>query len=210
MKLRKITSMLLAFMLVFTCMIIPATSIVNADSPMIHTKYKTSATVTRISTVSYDYIWLDMGKKIYNAKSVKVKSDNNSVVSFDSENHGKDYGTIYLLAKKSGTANLTIKIKKSSGTNTYKMKIKVVAYENPFKSFKIGTKNIKKKYNKSNWYDMEIAKAKVKINITPKAGWTIKKIKYNGKKSKMVPKSRSAKAGESWKSQCTTSLQEAK
>lgn len=57
-----------------------------------------------------------------------------------------------LKLRKSGTAKLTLTYKSGSKRYNYTVKVQVIKYQNPFKTFKIGNKNYASVYNKVNMY----------------------------------------------------------
>ena len=86
----------------------------------------------------------------------------------------------YLLVKKKGKATITIYAKKD-GTSEYKkyiVSVKTFNYTNPFKTYKIGKKDYKDKYNKKIHYGAGAIKGK--INIKAAKGWKLVRIEKMG------------------------------
>ncbi len=123
----------------------------------------------------WNYYELDMGSRIYGADDFTMKSSDKTVVKPGSDDTA-------FIAKKAGTAKLTISIKKGKKTKRYKSTVKVVKYQNPAKKFKIGKKSytakLKKPAFKDFWAEMKVKKGKAKISIKPKKDWKVKKIRY--------------------------------
>ena len=179
---KKVLSRLLAvslsFMVAFGLLIVPATESANADGAVLSVakyaktvKYHTGATYS-------DVVVLDMGSKLKGAKSVKVTSSKKSVVKPFS--YDKSWGGGLLLnIKKKGTAKLTIKVRKGSKTKKYKVKVKVVKYKNPFKTFKVGKKNFASKFKKSMIADYHNSLgSKQKVSVKLSGGKKLRKITY--------------------------------
>lgn len=87
----------------------------------------------------------------------------------------------YILVRKAGSADLTIKAKKAGSGKYKKYKTTVTAYEytNPFKTFKIGKKSYKKRYDSSLLYGTTGA-LKGKVTIKAAAGWKLVRIEKMG------------------------------
>ena len=100
-----------------------------------------------------------------------VKLSNKSIVA----NLEVSEGTIGIAFKKPGTTKLsyTWKGKKHS------VKIKVLKYKNPVKSFKIGGKQFKSAFRKYTTNNVKDAIVKGKSAITPAKNWKVKSIKYH-------------------------------
>lgn len=95
-------------------------------------------------------------RKLPHGKNMTVlsfKSSNTKVIKAWTEKNAYDKKTYPMLnLKKPGTANLTLTYK--SGTKKYKytVKVQVIKYQNPFKTFKIGNKNYASAFKKVNMY----------------------------------------------------------
>ena len=156
----------LAIVMVVSCFVVFVPQKTYADMDSV--KYAKKIT---ISTVSKE-LYFDMSKEVKKIKKVDITSSKPSVIKIDSSG--------FLVVKKPGTTKLTIKVKDKKG-KTYKFKsnVKVVKYTNAFKSFKIGTKEIKSKFKKYSGTYFESGQLKTgKIKITPNKGWKLKSIKY--------------------------------
>lgn len=179
-KAKKIMVSVLVMVLMAGCFI-PA-QIVRADTFMT-AKYKKNVTVAKLN---YPYI-LDMGNKLKGVKKVTVKSSKKSVVE-----PMKDDKNVFFWTKKTGTAKLTIKVKKAKKTYTYTTKVKVVKYANPAKTIKLGSKNLTSKFKKELFYLTYKTKAtKQKLSIKLKKGWKVKTIKqqyFSEKKQTFIQK----------------------
>ena len=131
-------------------------------------KYKKNITVYK----DYIPVWVNMGSKINNAKGMTVKSSKPSVIKVNK--YAIADRMVVFDTKKTGKATLTIKIKKSSGTKTYKCKVKVVKYSSPAKSVKIAKKSFTKTFKKKNCYPVRKAKnLREKVRVKCKSGWKV-------------------------------------
>ncbi len=86
----------------------------------------------------------------------------------------------YLFVKKKGKAAITIYAKKDGASEykKYKVSVKAFNYTNPFKTYKIGKKDYKSKYNKNPHYGAGAIKGK--INIKAAKGWRLVRIEKMG------------------------------
>lgn len=89
---------------------------------------------------------------------------------------GKYNVSLYYQAKKAGTATISFDLKYNGKTYHYSQKIKVVNYENPFKTLKIGKTNYASQFNKKCYANAKRV-SKQKLSISLKKNWTIKKMK---------------------------------
>lgn len=162
----RILSMMMAFAVAFSLIIIPQTAAVHADDFGVKVEY-----TTKTATLATGNYYVDFGKKFNeNKDKIRVKSSNKSVAAVE-----KDYPTFEL--KKPGKATLTFVVTKKSGSKkTYKMTIKAVKYQNPFKSVKIGSKEYRSKFKKDVFYELEKGSGKYKVAITPAKGWKVESI----------------------------------
>ena len=103
----------------------------------------------------------------------KAKSSNTEVATAKIVTSKDQYGKHYILhvqCKKAGKATITWK---KNGV-TYKKKIVVDDFTNPFKKITINGKNVTKKFNKSNVIELKYSKWKDKeivIKYKVKKGW---------------------------------------
>lgn len=115
-----------------------------------------------------------------NSKIKNVKSSNKKVIKI--KNYGVDtdnYGYINYDVKKAGTATVSFDLVVNKKTYHYSVKIKTVKYENPFKSFKIGSKNYTSKFNNTDWVGTDkgwqsfLKPVSGKLKISLKKNWKI-------------------------------------
>ena len=135
------------------------------------------------------------GSNLYNSVEIyygdaenisDLKSSNTKVADFVVKNQD-GMTDVQLKLKKTGTTQLSYKIKQKNRIDTYKTKVTVYKYSNPFTKLKVGDTDYKskfKKLTKKNYYDDTVfyQKAKVgsgKLNIGLKSGWKISKIRYS-------------------------------
>jgi len=186
----KVLSVALAFMVAFGLVIVPSVSPVHADGACFVTA-KYAKNVKYYYGAKYcQYVILDMGSRLNGAKNVKVTSSKKSVVK--TFKYYKDSKGMILLKVKKGTARVTIKCKKNGKNKTYKSKIKVVKYKNPFKGIYVGDKNCASKFNKRMLATYKnTLSTEQKISIKMKSGQKIKNIHYdaiNMENSKIISK----------------------
>lgn len=169
------------FAALFMVLTLSVMRVSDVKAGAIGVKYDKKITVSLVGTSTF--YGLDMGNKLNGATSIKVTSSNDAVIEaeyivYDKKNY--DNGALFMTANKTGTTEITVKVKTKSKTSTYKTTVKVVKYKNPIKKIKIGKKNLTKKFNKSinyNCFD-EIKKNDI-ISIKLKKGWKIKDIEWN-------------------------------
>ena len=167
MKKKKILSMILSVAVVFSFLVIPMTTEVNADL-FGKVKYKKNIELTSLDLDDVFMYELDMGKLAKSSDKLSLKSSDTSVVWVESNEP-------YFGIKKIGKAKITIKNKTTKKKYTCTV---TVINKNPFKSLKVGKKELKKQFNIGASGQFNISASKWKISITPKKGWKLKKIKY--------------------------------
>lgn len=103
-------------------------------------------------------------KKIATAK-VEKRDDGGSIT----------YSVIRLEPVKKGTTTLSFKLKVNGKKKSYKVKVQVKGYVNPFSSLKIGSANYASRYNSagSNNYIHTSSAIKGKLSIKLKKGWEL-------------------------------------
>ncbi len=175
-KLKSILTLSFIIVLFMACMFIVQTVTAHADGVPVMAYYSKNMSAPFVKNYWYQ---IKMGNKFKGAKKVTIKSSNKKVFNpnpLDKESYR--YNSIYGEVKKKGTATITVKVKKSGGSKTYKFKFKTVKYQNPFKSFKIGSKKLEKKFKKFPAASF-VNKAKSgKIKIKANKNWSVKKIVY--------------------------------
>lgn len=138
-------------------------------------------------------------RKLPHGKNMTVlsfKSSNEKVIKAWAEKGEYDDNWVYpiLKLKKPGTAKLTLTYK--SGTKKYKytVNVKVIKYQNPFKTFKIGNKNYASVFNKVNIWGATLKmptlkNGNYKFELKANKNFSIKTAKFQqtvGKKIKNV------------------------
>ena len=114
-------------------------------------------------------------------KVSNVKSSNKKVLTVKQV---KEQGGGYFLnftTKKSGTSTVSFKAKVNGKTYTYKCKVTVRKYENPFKTLEFNSQNYASNFKNTN-KTSSIVKLKMgvgKLNIVPKKNWKISKIEMH-------------------------------
>ena len=120
-------------------------------------------------------------------KMDSVKSSNSSVAKLKHDTYDGN-GYYYIKTKKTGKATLTFKAKAPGEDKWTKatIKVKVYKWERPVKTFKIGSKSYKKKFNKKSVYGTS-KKVSGKLVIKAKKGWKIDFMeKYDSENNKFV------------------------
>ncbi len=122
------------------------------------------------TTINY-FVYGD--RVVPGAKATNLKNDNPAVVKAYLD---KEYGSgaVVLTPRKPGISKISYRY----DGKTYVQKIKVVKYENPCKSFKVGNTDHAKWFKKTRHFNQKNVKQDITatINIKPKKGWKLKKI----------------------------------
>ena len=164
---KKLLAMILSAAVVLTFMVVPVTTEVSAEM-FPHVKYKQNIELTTLETYSGLIFYLDMGKLAKSSDKLSLKSSDSSVVWVESN-------APYFGVEKAGKA--TIFIKNRTTKKKYSCTITVVN-KNPFRSLRIGRKQLKKEFETGDYCQFDTSASKCKISIIPRKGWTLKKIKY--------------------------------
>ena len=103
--------------------------------------------------LGYDTSWVYAAFRTEGVNVLSVTSSNESVCKVEAE-YDEDFKetTIYFKYLKAGKATITAVYTYNGKSYTSKARIKVAPYKSPFKSLKIGSKNISKIYDKSKAY----------------------------------------------------------
>ncbi len=162
------------------CLLTVALCPVQAKAAMFEKTVKYSKSTTNINTIAStyrDYI-LDMGKKMNTVTGLKVTSSNESVIRITSYTPYNP-NIIRFQARKAGKATITVSgtTNNASKPLTYKCKFKVVAYQNPIKTLKLGRKKVNDAFKRYPMATLKNKKKQLMLEITPTSGWTIKKIR---------------------------------
>lgn len=119
------------------------------------------------------------------AKVVKVVSDKKSIANVYVYNTRDGEQDIGMDLKKTGTMNLKIRVKTDSRAYTLRSKITVRRHKNPFSSLKIGKKEVKGLFKRSEYIDVAVRKRNQRITVKPVKGWELDSMTYEyGKKTK--------------------------
>lgn len=163
-KKSKMAALLLVFALAFG--ILPAAP-AQAAAPKIAKKlqyymYEGFSDVTM-------YVYLE-----YQAAKGKVSQIKNSNPSVAKVTAGPKNGSLSITLRAEGTTKVTFKYAKKK----YTTRITVTKWESPCKTFKIGSRNYAKYFEKSGQYNLNNQKKDItaKIKVTPKSGWRLQKI----------------------------------
>ena len=73
--------------------------------------------------------------------------------------------------KKAGSTTIVVSVTAAAGDRTIRIPITVVPYENPLKTFKVGSTNLASKYAKTNMACYTGKRGKQTISFTVKSGW---------------------------------------
>ncbi len=162
------------FAVIIACALLIATQTAYADGANGEIKYGKKMTV---SNKVYSAT-INLGSKDNGAKDITIKSSKKKVAGPSYYDKSQNY--LMLMINKKGTTKLTFKVKKKSGTKTYKGTLKVIAYKNPVKKLTLGGKNITKKFKNDTYYAFQPSdKAKEKIVVKAAKGWKVKKITHS-------------------------------
>ena len=147
------------------------------------------------STVEYIGIELGEGDKITDVKSSNKKIF--TIYSFgkyhthyiDTEYEDEEYESdsysaeVDIMLKKKGTANVTYKL----NGQTQKIPVKILAYTNPVKTFKLtglGKTNLASKFKKTRFVNAKSKKTKAGyMEVTAAKGWKIEYISFQDSKA---------------------------
>ena len=104
-------------------------------------------------------------------KITKLKSSNTKVLTVKKIDN---YSGIMITPKKAGKSTITFKATKGSKTYSYKCVVKVMKYENPVKTLKIGSKNYASKFSKMDYIDLDGKKNyEGKLSIKTNKNWKV-------------------------------------
>ena len=169
-SIKKRIALLLVLCLAVTGVFVFAPVSVNADGGFITKKYAKKVTVS----TGWKYYHIDMRSKLKGAKKITIKSSKKAVAKVDKS--VKKYGPM-VQVKKPGTAKITTTVKKGKKTKKYTTKLKVVKYQNPFKSATLAGKSFKGLYKKGISASEYFGEVQGKMVIKPRKGWKVKKIR---------------------------------
>ena len=174
-----------AFVVAVALIFVPQKEPVHADM-FKFIPYKSQIVITSLDR-NADIV-LEMGKRVKSKHKITVKSSKPSAVDV------KKYDTeVDLIPKKPGKSTITIRNKTTK--KTYTCTVTYMKYTNPFKTLKVGKKDMKKKMNTSGVYSSGSLGPKnagyadisgfigqrsgsCKVRVTAKKGWKVKKIQY--------------------------------
>lgn len=166
---QKILSVVLA-LAVFAGCLAPSVD-VKASGNAMPIPYQKSITISKGG-----FFEIDMGKKVTGYMVKGISTDNKKVLSPIASYN--ECGPVIQGLKK-GSATLTIRSKKGGRWKNYSIKVKVVAYKNPVKNIKIGSKTLTSRFKKADANVVYKPKAKSeKISVKPASGWKVKSIAY--------------------------------
>gem|GEM_PF-4201756 len=112
--------------------------------------------------------------KVSNVKIANKKIATVSIVK-DSNPKSGTYDVLYVEPVKKGTTTLSFKLNINGKKKSYKVKIQVKGYVNPFGTLKVGSVNYASRYNSagSNNYIHTSSAIKGKLSIKLKKGWEL-------------------------------------
>ena len=167
---RRISVLVLVFTIVITCM-----SAFNTQSADAASGRPLPEKVSYIVLPDKNMNKIKLtGKFTYNIS--KCSSSKKSVAAVK----GKS-SKAYILVKKAGSTDLKLKAKKKGADkySTYKASVTVYEYTNPFKTYRIGKKSFKKRYDSSLLYGTS-GVLKGKVTIKAAEGWKLVSISKMG------------------------------
>lgn len=154
-------------------------------------------------------LWINIAfwscKKGTEIKNLKIT--NKKVIKFDYNNDSKKHSSVYytedgeacyvgLVKKRCGKSYVTGDIYyNGSKVKSFKTKIRLYKYVNPFKKIKINKKNLVKKYKNTKYVSYPVKKGKkYKFSYKIKKGFKLKEVEfYNGKKDIKVKNNKKIK-----------------
>lgn len=134
-------------------------------------------------------------KKLPHGENMTVlsfKSSNEKVIKAWTEKDDYDDWVYPMLnLKKPGTAKLTLTYESDAKKYNYTVKVKVIKYQNPFKTFKIGNKNYASAFNKVNSWGVASKMPKLKngtykFKLKPNKNFSVKTAKLQQTAGKTV------------------------
>lgn len=163
MRKNKMAAVLLVFTLVLG--ILPTAS-VQAAGPKIAKKLHYYRYEGMGDVTIYEYL----ENRTTNGKVSRIKNSNPSVAKVTAGPNG----SLAVTLKSEGTTKVTFQYTKKKFTT----RITVIKWESPCKTFKIGSRNYAKYFEKSGQYNLNKQEKDVnaKIKIVPKSGWKLQKI----------------------------------
>ena len=169
-------SIFLAMLLMMIVVLAPGNK-VQAASKLL--KWKKSYTMALCKDKSYNWQYLELSNSSKVSGKIQVLSMQSSkpkVVSISKRFSWDGFSCFEITAKKAGTSKITVKFLLDGKTYTYKTKIKVVKYKNPFSSLKIGDTELAAELNTKNACNYQAASGV--LNYKLNKGWKVKKIAY--------------------------------
>lgn len=173
---QRIQGMILIFL--FTIIIFPAMTVRADDTICVKNGFKKTLVYSKYDK-KYGYNFeTDIPQ---NAKKCKVSSSKKSVATV--ENYGSGY--FCLKPKKEGKTTVTVTGVVNGKTVKCKGTVRVVKFQQPFKTLKIDGKSYLKKLNASyNYLEIKTKKSKVKFSYKLQPGWKILESQVNDGKVK--------------------------
>ena len=170
-KLTKILSMLLVFAMVM-CLVPPVEASAASRKPWFPKELALDYYDKNQSQNMTDWVF---GNDSTNYKITELKSSDKNVLTVFKLYSG--YTSLYMRVRKPGKATITFKVKVGNKTYSYKCKVTVHDYENPFKSLKIGKTNYASEFSYMDYYSLKGRKnLKGKLAITTNKNWKIERI----------------------------------
>lgn len=187
-KIKRMTVVILSVIVLAGCLVPMQIAYAADGDSAIGIPYSKNMTVSKNN---YGY-YIMSGKNLGYGEIISIKSSNKKVITpMDDPDIYDAEWTDSFDTKKTGTAKLTITVKKKSGkTQKYISKVKVVKYKNPAKQVKLSSKNLAFRFNRESYTNYTTKKKREKISVQAKSGWKVKEIKYNyyNKKGKFITK----------------------
>ena len=137
------------------------------------------------TTETANAVFLIFGDE-YKLNLKKSKSSNPKVAVIRTDEY---IGNYFAVVRRAGKTTLNVYAKNTEGGDyqKYKIRINAVKYTDPVNKFKVGRNDYSSQYKKSGIGETT-KRIKGKLSITPKKGWTLKKVyaeNYDGKVKKL-------------------------
>ena len=117
-------------------------------------------------TVSPYAIMLDQGAKVSSLKSSRSRVASAGIETYDNISY------IVVKPKRKGRTVVSFKYTYKKKTKKYRFTFRVVPYENPLRSLKIGSKGYAAKFRRNSYYALN-GKVKGKVTVKAAKGWKV-------------------------------------
>ena len=135
------------------------------------TAFKGNVTTVYMKKGDIDY-YSDLKNGLNGKKISAAKSSNKKVATVKVKTYDNGMTSLLVTKKKAGTTKITYKLDGKKKT----VKLKVVKWKNPVKTFKVGSKNYASKFKKSAGSHAASSVAGKTVKVEAASGWKVKRI----------------------------------